>query len=242
MNVPQRNVLISGVVGSTAYGLATPTSDVDTLGIFAHNTTDLYGLDYPQETYVTKDPDPDVTLHEARKACRLMLQCNPTVLEILWLDSYVECWDLGEELINIRGSFLTAKRVKDAYLGYATQQFRRLMERGGKSFDSDLGPKRVAKHARHLWRLALQGTELYATGKLRIRLTEEEVQTCRNFGERITEDPQRGVAFMAAAEHNFSNIRTALPDTPDLEPIETWLHRVRSFYNHEEDLCEICQA
>lgn len=231
-----------GVVGSTAYGLAGPKSDVDRLGIFAYNTTDMYGLSMPPETHVDKDPDPDMTMHEAAKACRLMLQCNPTVLEILWLDSYEECWDLGEELISIRSSFLTAKRVKDAYLGYATQQFRRLMQRGGESFDSDLGPKRVAKHARHLWRLALQGSELHATGKLRIRLTDEEVMTCRNFGDLITKQPELGETFMAHAEDKFNAYRSVLPDEPNLDNIETWLHRVRSFFNHEEDLCETCNT
>jgi hypothetical protein len=234
------NIILSGVVGSTAYGLATPESDVDRLGIFAHNTTDMYGLTAPPETYVDKDPLPDKTLHEAAKACRLMLQGNPTVLEILWLESYEESTLLGEELIDIRGAFLTAKRVRDAYLGYATQQFRRFVARGGESFAADIGPKRVTKHARHLWRLVNQGTELYGSGNLRIRLTDEEVLACRSFSEMVTERPELGEAFMADAEERFNSMGSALRDEPNLYAIETWLHRVRSHYNHEEDLCPLC--
>lgn len=236
-----RNTLLSGVVGSTAYGLATPTSDIDTLGIFAYDTTDLYGLTAPQETYVAKDPDPDETMHEAAKACRLMLACNPTVLEILWLDSYVETSPLGEELIGIRSAFLTADRVKNAYMGYATQQFRRFVARNGESFAADLGPKRVAKHARHLWRLVYQGSELYTTGRLHIRLNQDEAQLCREFGDMAAGNANLGLKFMQDAEERFSR-RTVLPDVPDLAPIERWLHRVRSFYNHKEASCPLCTS
>ncbi|MFD7300744.1 DNA polymerase beta superfamily protein, partial [Streptomyces pharetrae] len=38
------NILLSGVVGSTAYGLAHEDSDVDRLGVFAAPTESLHGL------------------------------------------------------------------------------------------------------------------------------------------------------------------------------------------------------
>lgn len=78
-----RVILLSGVVGSTAYGLAGPDSDVDRLGIFAVPTLSLLGLTPPEESHVTSKPD--TTLHEAGKAARLMLAGNPTVTELLWL-------------------------------------------------------------------------------------------------------------------------------------------------------------
>ncbi len=40
-------VLLAGIVGSTAYGLAGPDSDVDRLGVFAAPTLSLLGLDAP---------------------------------------------------------------------------------------------------------------------------------------------------------------------------------------------------
>lgn len=45
----ERTVLLSGVVGSTAYGLAGPHSDVDRLGVFAVATAALHGLHPPAE-------------------------------------------------------------------------------------------------------------------------------------------------------------------------------------------------
>jgi predicted nucleotidyltransferase len=38
------NIILSGIVGSTAYGLDTPESDVDRAGIFAVDTEELFGL------------------------------------------------------------------------------------------------------------------------------------------------------------------------------------------------------
>lgn len=164
-------VLLSGVVGSTAYGLAGPGSDIDRLGMFATPTTELLGLRTPPESHVMVKPD--VTFHEAGKAARLVLAGNPTASELLWLpdDLYETRTALGEEMIALRSAFLSAKKVHDAYLGYATQQFRKLIARGDEA-GSHVGRGRTAKHARHLMRLVDQGLELYASGMLTIRLAE----------------------------------------------------------------------
>jgi predicted nucleotidyltransferase len=219
-------ILLSGVVGSTAYGLAGPDSDVDRLGVFVWPTALMFGLTAPNESIVTTAPD--VTHHEAAKACRLMLGGNPTASEILWLDSHEIKTPLGDELIGIRSAFLSAKRTRDAYLGYATQQFRKLLSRDGKSFGSDIPERRTAKHARHLMRLCDQGFELYTSGHLRIRL--EDPQRYLDFGEQVAANPQSVVPFMAAAEQRFNDARTVLPDEPRTPVVEGWLHRVRRAY------------
>ena len=77
-----------------------------------------------------------------------MLKGNPTVMEICWLNEYEVMTLEGEALIAIRSSFPSAPAVRNAYLGYATQQFRRLESRGDGSFSADTR-KRTAKHARH---------------------------------------------------------------------------------------------
>lgn len=111
------DVLLSGIVGSTAYGLAGPDSDVDRLGVFAAPTMALVGLRTPPETRVTSKPDS--TLHEARKFCLLALSCNPTASELMWLPDnlYEVRTALGDDLIGIRRSFLCAKRTRNAYFG-----------------------------------------------------------------------------------------------------------------------------
>lgn len=221
--------LLTGVVGSTAYGLATPDSDIDTLGMYAESTIDLVGLDAVERNFqsiCTKDPD--ITLHEAGKYCKLALQCNPTVSELMWLPE--ECYRIktqfGQELINIRGEFLSAKRVRDAYLGYATQQFRKLQERG--KFASDIPERRTAKHARHLMRLVKQGTELYTTGHLRIKLINPEQYF--DFGQKCAEDPTAAQGLMAWAEEQFDTRTSALPESPSKGAVEGWLRLVREVF------------
>ncbi len=220
------HILLQGVVGSTAYGLAGPDSDVDRLGVFAWDTVRMFQLDPPPTSHVSRQPD--CTMHEAAKAAKLILAGNPTAAEILWLESYEIRKPLGAEMIALRDAFLCAKRTRDAYLGYATQQFRKLLARGDGSFNSDIPARRAAKHARHLMRLVDQGYELYTTAHLRIRL--EDPQKYLDFGEQVAADPQRAVPFMADAEDRFARARTVLPDEPRVGVVQGWLNRVRAAY------------
>ncbi|MEU8299395.1 nucleotidyltransferase domain-containing protein [Micromonospora sp. NPDC048909] len=220
------HLLLSGVVGSVAYGLAGPGSDTDRIGVFAVPTVALHGLHPPRESVVTTDPD--VTLHEAAKWCRLALSGNPTATELAWLpdDCYDTRTEFGERLIGIRSAFLSAPRVRDAYLGYAAQQFRKLESRADGSFSADTR-RRTAKHARHLARLVHQGRLLYATGVLEIRLAEPE--WFRGFGDRVAGgELAEARALLAEAEQDFDRIRTPLPDRPDEATVERWLLAVRA--------------
>ncbi|MDH6121994.1 DNA polymerase beta superfamily protein [Kitasatospora sp. GAS204B] len=209
-------VLLSGVVGSTAYGLARPCSDVDRLGVFAVATAELHGLRRPVESVVSTAPDQ--TWHEAAKWCRLALVCNPTASELVWLpeELYEERTPLGEELIGLRRRFLSARAVRSAYLGYAAQQLRKLRTR-------EAGP-RAAKHARHLVRLVEQAVELHETGELRVRLAAPE--RVRELGERIAEHPEIAEPLLAEAERRLDR-PGVLPEAPDEAPVEDWLRRVR---------------
>ncbi|WP_329566353.1 nucleotidyltransferase domain-containing protein [Kitasatospora sp. NBC_01266] len=209
-------VLLSGVVGSTAYGLARDGSDVDRLGVFAVDTAELHGLRRPVESVV--DTAPDRTWHEAAKWCRLALVCNPTVSELVWLspELYEERTALGEELIGLRERFLSARAVRSAYLGYAGQQLRKLRTREAGS--------RAAKPARHLVRLLEQAVGLHETGELRVRLADPE--RVRELGERIARCPEVAEPLLARAEQRLDR-PGVLPEAPDEAPVEDWLRRVR---------------
>lgn len=228
MTIPG-TILLSGIVGSTAYGLDHEGSDVDRIGMFARPTAELLGLTQPAESYVYKEPS-DSTWHEARKYLSLALKANPTITELLWLPIYDTTTDLGERLIEIRRSLLSARTVRNAYLGYSTAQLRKLKDRGDGSFSADTR-KRTQKHGRHLHRLCQQGTALHATGQLTIRLAPEQVRACRDFGERVAEDTEVGDKMIADAERIFDG-PGVLPDGPDFAAAEAWLQRVRrEFYD-----------
>jgi uncharacterized protein len=227
---PPPNVLLAGVNGSTAYGLATEDSDVDRIGCYAAPTSQFHGLHLPigkAATWVSTKPD--AVYHEAGKLASLLLKGNPTVTEICWLNAYEVMTPEGEALIAIRTSFLSARAVRDAYLGYATQQFGRIRNRGDGSFSADTR-KRTAKHARHLWRLIHQGGELHQTGRLPIRLAPEHADYCRAFGEDVAAG-NLGVAewMLRGAEETFA-APGVLPARPDEAKVEAWLQDVRRAY------------
>jgi len=227
---PPPNVLLAGINGSTAYGLATEDSDVDRIGTYASPTVAFHGLHPPTGKAATwVSAKPDATYHEAGKLASLLLKGNPTVTEICWLNEYEVKTPEGEALIAIRRSFLSAPAIRNAYLGYATQQMSRIQNRGDGSFSSDTR-KRTEKHARHLWRLLCQGARLHLTGTLPVLLDDTQVVACRAFGQRVAAgnlDMARGA--IRAAEEAFDR-PGVLPDRPDEAAAEAWLQDVRRAY------------
>ncbi len=218
-------ILLQGIVGSTAYGLAGPESDIDRLGIFVRPTIELVGMVVPDETIVHTNPD--VMLHEAGKYVKLALNCNPTVMELMWLPRRLLTLttDLGAQLIEIRVAFLSASRVRNAYLGYATAQLRRLGRTG--AFEST-HRARTEKHARHVYRLLWQGYHLYSTGELIIELPDP--QRFHAFGKLAAEDPECVEDTLRVYEQKFDACSTPLPTLPNVATVADWLRQVRKAY------------
>lgn len=218
----ERIVLLSGVVGSTAYGLDHEGSDIDRMGIFAWPTEKFFALESPKDYFEVRTQLEDISLHEAKKFVSLALSGNPTVSELLWVDEYEVQTVWGAEIVAMRQSFLCAHRVREAYLGYARQQFYKLREVGG--FSSSLR-NRTEKHARHLRRLVEQGLGLYITGELHLRV--ENPEEIREFGRRAAENPEVATEYMRWATDQWEDAKTSLPDQPDHQRATEWLVRLR---------------
>jgi hypothetical protein len=223
---PTDSLLLKGRVGSHAFGLANKDSDEDFQGIFVAPTQAFLGLaEKLQESYSFKNPD--TTYHEVGKYCRLALKCNPTVLDLMWLDEYNVRTELGTELINLRSNFLSRKYVKDAYLGYAQSQLGKL--------NKDPRPEKRSKNARHFLRLLNHGFSLYTTGTYSVRLRNPEEFV--DLGNRIGGEGDVDLAkeILGRYENWFKHSLCALPETPNSEPIENWLLKVRhEFYSYTE--------
>lgn len=220
--------ILTATVGSVAYGLNTASSDVDTMVIFAHPTEELGGLYKLVDS--KKTDDPDIIRHEAGKYCQLAIKCNPSVLEILWLPAvHLQAWSPDAvSLIRIRNAFLSAKKVRSSYLGYASSQFEGLKKRGDGKFSSDTG-KRTAKHARHLFRLLNQGKELYLTGDVTVEVDDPEMY--HTFGERVAAgNTLWAEKVLADVEEVFNNNKSVLPEEPDEDTVADWIRTVRRHY------------
>lgn len=220
-------VILEAIVGSTAYGLATPESDIDKLGVFVLPTAEFSRLALPKDSDFSRvQHEPDVTHQELGKFCRLALQCNPTILELLWVPERLltVMSEDGRQLRQRREWFLDPKKVHDAYMGYAVSQFKRLSERG--DFGADMR-KRTEKHARHLLRLMHQGYTLYTTGNLPIVL--EDPWRYREFGILTADNPSHAKQTLEQYGNMFADAKTVLRES-DPHPVDLWLRSIRKKY------------
>lgn len=117
-------IILMGLGGSYAYGTYREGSDIDFRGITLNLPSDLLGL---TEFEQYEDEQTDTVLYAFNKIVKLLLECNPNTCEILGLDEdqYLIKTNLGQELLDNRGIFLS-KRAAKSFGGYASAQLRRL--------------------------------------------------------------------------------------------------------------------
>ena len=118
------NIMLLTLGGSHAYGTNVETSDVDIRGCAINSKSDLLGLSEFEQVVNTQT---DTTIYAFNKLIRLLLNCNPNVIEMLGCkpEHYFYLTDKGKQLIANRKLFLSRRAVK-SFGGYATQQLRRL--------------------------------------------------------------------------------------------------------------------
>lgn len=226
---PHGEVCALGVLGSTAYGLAHESSDVDRLGVFVATSDDVLGMHAATaiQRSVTGH-DPDFAVHELGKFVALAAKANPTVLELLFCTHYDLLADIGTDLVSIRSSFLSTTAVRAAYGGYATQQAARLLRRaddGKEGFSSDTA-KRTAKHGRHCRRLMLMGSQLLSTGELTLDVSEHR-DVLFAAGELAATNPDAFHAEFTELLAELDTITSVLPDDPDMDRINKFLVAAR---------------
>jgi predicted nucleotidyltransferase len=183
--------------GSTTMGLSVSATDRDEIGICIEPIERVAGF-HPFDQYIyrtatertgkqdepSQPGDLDLTIYSLRKFLRLAMHGNPQIIEVFFTTNPVVQTKLGKELQDLIPHILN-RQVGKRYLGYMEAQRQRLMgERGQKKTNR---PELEAqfgfdtKYAMHVWRLAVQGRELMATGKLTIPMDK----ACREFGTGI---------------------------------------------------------
>ncbi len=122
--------------GSHLYGLNTANSDKDYIGIYLNSPEELFGLNSSEiidDSIIEKLENGknsknalDCTYYELRKFCRLALNANPTMLEVLFVNNknIIEQDQYGQELLTHQDLFLSTK-IKHSFLGYAFSQKRK---------------------------------------------------------------------------------------------------------------------
>jgi uncharacterized protein len=119
----EKNTIYKCLAGSKAYGLDTPTSDTDIRGICIPPKEYYFGL----HSFEQQELPPDIVIYSIQKFIRLATDCNPNVIELLYVDKndILSINNYGKILRDNRELFLS-KKAKFTFSGYAFAQLQRI--------------------------------------------------------------------------------------------------------------------
>lgn len=113
------------LAGSHAYGLNTENSDIDIRGFYLENKDEFFTLNDILENYIDKETD--TTLYSFKKFIKLLINCNPNIIELLGTNNEHVLFinEIGQLIRNNYHLFLS-KQVYNTFIGYANSQLKRL--------------------------------------------------------------------------------------------------------------------
>lgn len=225
-NLTEKNTILRATVGSHLFGLNTPESDIDEMGVCVETIEQIAGFhQFEQE----ESKHPDIVIYGLKKYLHLALKGNPTILTLLFApkDMCSVRTPLGAALQGLAPN-IVSRSAGNAFLGYLIAQRRRLTgEQGGKDVNR---PELVAKYgydtkyAMHMLRLGYQGIELLMTGKIQLPMCNnhrEILMSVRNGKQTIEYCYKESELLEELLKHQITH--SDLPDQPDRDYIEKWL-------------------
>jgi len=115
-----KQVLLKGLVGSHAYGVATENSDKDYMSVYVDPLDHYFGLNKSSTNHSVSETL-DNTEFEFLKFVKLCVNFNPNVVPLLFLNQYEELSTFGLYLLEQKNEFVT-KKAYNSLLGYANGQ------------------------------------------------------------------------------------------------------------------------
>lgn len=148
-------VIFETLAGSRLYGYHTASSDYDYRGVYLAPASQIMGIDPIKDTEDSTVTDNltgntyDIVRYELRKFCRLALNGNPNILEILFApkSTWTRAYGIWDSFYAHRHAFLS-KQLYAPYSGFLISELRKLQNK----YDE--------KGAANAWRLAIQCNEL----------------------------------------------------------------------------------
>lgn len=116
-------IIFESIVGSHAYGISTPSSDVDKKGVFIQSLDSILGIGYIEQI---NDENNDQTFYEVRRFLELLRSNNPNILELLNMpdDCIVYKDPIFDLILDHKNKFIT-KMCKNSFGGYAVEQIKK---------------------------------------------------------------------------------------------------------------------
>ena len=118
------NIMLLTTGGSHAYGTNVKGSDIDIRGIALSRKEELLGLSSFEQF---EDKNTDTIIYEFNKVARLLLNCNPNIIEIMGTkEEHIFILSNEGKLLKDNIDIFLSQRVIQSFGGYATAQLRRL--------------------------------------------------------------------------------------------------------------------
>lgn len=120
------NLIVKHYAGSMAYGTNIETSDTDFRGIFVADPvnirTPFYRIDECKDA-----SEEDTVIYELNQFMKLALDCNPNVVESLWIDvSDIVHTTPAYEWLRFHAPQLLSSKIAFTTSGYALSQLKRI--------------------------------------------------------------------------------------------------------------------
>jgi len=120
------NMLVKHYAGSLAYGTNLPTSDVDFRGIFCADPVNIRTPFFNVRECEDQDEE-DTKLYELTHFMKLCLDCNPNIVETLWVDdSDITFRTPAYDLLREHRYDLLSSKIAFTTSGYALAQLKRI--------------------------------------------------------------------------------------------------------------------
>jgi len=120
------NMLVKHYAGSLAYGTNLPTSDIDFRGIFCADEINIRTPFFPVRE-VEDTSEEDTKSYELTHFMKLCLDCNPNIVETLWVDDNdITFRTPAYDLLREHRHELLSSKIAFTTSGYALAQLKRI--------------------------------------------------------------------------------------------------------------------
>lgn len=226
------------LAGSNVHGLSVGTDDRDEMGVYVPPLRHLVGLRAVKGSYVARTQadgarswqgDTDLVLYDLQRYVRLVVAGNPTTLTPLYAaeEHVLHATSTGWAL-RAGVKYLVSQQAGHRFLGYLHAQRERMLG-GGKRNRVPNRPELVerygydTKYAGHALRLAMQGLELLAEGRLTLPLREPQRSTIIQVRQGRYEMAEV-LSMVDEAERQLTMLlesgKSPLPVRPDVEAVD----------------------
>lgn len=230
--------------GSISHGTFIPagkeesSDDIDLISMHMNPIEHYLGLFKFKETLESFEGKYDIVSYEFKKFVRMLLNCNPNIMSVLWLDKeYILKNTFYSRAILDNKEWFLSKKVYSTYVGYAHSELKRITK--DKQYQGYMGAKRKllvdrigydSKNASHCIRLLRMCCECLRTGNMQINRTIDRQELIDiklgkySFNEIV--DEANGLFSIAAELYKH----TDLPDKPQVSKVNGMVMGIMSDY------------